>query len=212
MALVDAARAEQNPLLAGLGNDRLTALLGAAQAAIERWCQREFERASRTEKYDGDGSGELMLRCYPLVSLDDVVVVEPDDTETELDPEDFRTNPETGEIWFKPFVENSDYDYFPRGKRNIEIEYTAGYGEAGEGEGGEGEPEPVEFNIPEDLIEGVVQMAAFIENLNRQDTTAATEASGSYSRTLIPGLTYKEADLPPAVRTLVGRFKDFKVA
>lgn len=60
--------------LAGASADERTvdALIGAYSDAIVKWCRREFWLRAYDEMYNGLGGRHLMLRQYPLVSVESV--------------------------------------------------------------------------------------------------------------------------------------------
>lgn len=53
-------------------NDTLDALIAAVSKAIENYCWRTFAIASFDELYPGEGQRELILRQYPLASVERV--------------------------------------------------------------------------------------------------------------------------------------------
>ncbi len=50
-------------------------LIGAASRAIERHCRRVFAATSYDEIYDSDGSGSLLLRAFPVLSVSRLAMV-----------------------------------------------------------------------------------------------------------------------------------------
>jgi hypothetical protein len=50
----------------------LQTLIAAASDAIEKWCRRDFLSTAYDELYRGNGDRKLMLRQYPLVSVQSV--------------------------------------------------------------------------------------------------------------------------------------------
>src|SRR5262245_41311867 len=62
----------------------IAALVTACSKAIRSYCKREFDSQSFTERYDGVDDTRLVLRQYPIVSvesltLDGTALVEADD-------------------------------------------------------------------------------------------------------------------------------------
>ena len=53
-------------------NDTLDALIAAVSRTIEQYCWRGFAIASYDELYPGYGQRDLMLRSYPIVSIERV--------------------------------------------------------------------------------------------------------------------------------------------
>ena len=50
----------------------LQALLTAASDAIQKWCHRDFVQTAYDELYSGNGQRQMLLRQYPLVSVQSV--------------------------------------------------------------------------------------------------------------------------------------------
>jgi hypothetical protein len=50
----------------------LSTLITAASDAVEKWCRRDFISTSYDELYSGNGDRKLMLRQYPLISVQSV--------------------------------------------------------------------------------------------------------------------------------------------
>jgi hypothetical protein len=70
--LITLARA-YNALQGVAGVDALLAvLITAASDAIQKYCRRDFVSTSYDELYSGQGDRRLMLRQYPLISVESV--------------------------------------------------------------------------------------------------------------------------------------------
>ena len=104
---------------------KLGALIHAASAQIASECKRKFDLVNHVETYDGDGTPSLMLRFAPVAAVNSVLI-------------DGLAAP-IGEIvigsaWIR-FQDYADYNprtrstmrTFPRGVRNIQVDYQAGY-------------------------------------------------------------------------------------
>jgi hypothetical protein len=71
--LISLERAKLNIPSATTGDERtIDALIGACSDAIQKYCRREFAVRSYDELYDGNGDRRLMLRQYPLISVESV--------------------------------------------------------------------------------------------------------------------------------------------
>jgi len=69
--LITLSRAYQN--LQGQSNDTLVStLITAVSDAIEKYCHRDFFQHSYDELYNGNGERRLLLREYPVISVDSV--------------------------------------------------------------------------------------------------------------------------------------------
>lgn len=68
--LISLARARFNlPGVTAADDAVIHALISAASRAIERYCRREFTAAAHDELYDGGGEPRLLLRQYPILSV-----------------------------------------------------------------------------------------------------------------------------------------------
>lgn len=71
--LISLERAKVNLPSAQSGDDNtIDVLVGAASDAIVKYCRRDFRTRSYDELYSGDGDRRLMLRQYPLQTVDSV--------------------------------------------------------------------------------------------------------------------------------------------
>jgi hypothetical protein len=71
--LIGLERAKLNCSGASTSDDRtIDALIGACSDAIIKYCKRDFHLRSYDEAYDGNGDRRLLLREYPLVSVESV--------------------------------------------------------------------------------------------------------------------------------------------
>jgi hypothetical protein len=71
--LVSLERARLNLPNAQASDERtIDAMIGACSDAIQKWCKRDFSVRSYDELYNGNGDRRLLLRAYPLVSVESV--------------------------------------------------------------------------------------------------------------------------------------------
>jgi hypothetical protein len=72
--LITLARSKQavQSIIDGTYDSLLTTLITAASDAIEKYCRRPFFSHSRDELYNGNGDRRLLLREYPIQSVDSV--------------------------------------------------------------------------------------------------------------------------------------------
>ncbi len=187
--LVLVARAQQAPQLAAVNTTLLASLIAAFSAAFERWTNRHFALATYTEVRNGDGENTLLLNNSPVVSLTSVTITDDDDVATVIAGTEFRFDPATGEIRFKP-SSTADYSDFPDGFQNLSIVYSAGH-----------------TDIPEDVQEAVVQGVAWLLSGDKADPAMAAERLGDYSYTKAV-----DGGLPLAVRLAVAHHRDIRIA
>ena len=190
--LVTLARAQQSPILAGLDTTWLATLISAASAAIERKTHRSFVSTAATEKYDGDGTRQIMLKRFPLTVLTEIVVTDQSDDSTETFAGSvFNLNLDTAEVRFKPAATG----LFLRGFQNIAATYTAGFA-----------------TVPENLQEGTVQLIAMLVSAGENDPALVAEKLGDYSYRARVENGVNDAGLwPVEIRRLIGTYKDWLV-
>jgi len=70
--LITLARAYQNLQGVSSVDVLLQTLLTAASDAVQKWCRRDFISTAYDELYSGNGQRELILRAYPIVSVESV--------------------------------------------------------------------------------------------------------------------------------------------
>ena len=70
--LITLARAYQNLQGVSSIDTLLQTLLTAASDVIQKWCRRDFVSTSYDELYSGNGESRLLLRQYPIVSVESV--------------------------------------------------------------------------------------------------------------------------------------------
>lgn len=119
-------------------DDLLDALIAYASERIESHCRRKFASAAVTEYLDGTGISRLVLARRPVTALTGVYEDSDRDfgDDTEIDPDDLELYPETGLVAWTGGV-------FPRGTRNLKVEYTGGYA-----------------TVPDDVAVACVKLAA----------------------------------------------------
>jgi hypothetical protein len=71
--LISLERAKLNlPTAQATDENTIDAMIGACSDAIQKYCKRDFSLRAYDELYDGNGDRRLLLREYPLVSVDSV--------------------------------------------------------------------------------------------------------------------------------------------
>lgn len=96
-----------------------SALIIQCSAQIENLCQRSFGLADYSEFYDGTGTSTLILRQFPVAEI----------TLLKIGPLEVSPAPDSVAIGYRFFGEEVilNTSRFLRGRRNIQIEYSAGY-------------------------------------------------------------------------------------
>jgi hypothetical protein len=132
MPLTTLATVKEYLGLTGTGEDSLlNRLIDWATDFIHSYCGRTFPQGSYDEYYDGDGTDTLLSHQFPIVSVNSLEV-----DGTVKDSTSFVLYAPLGIIRLKSGV-------FPRGKKNVRLQYTAGYA-----------------TIPKDLEQASIELVA----------------------------------------------------
>jgi len=94
-------------------DDLLSDLITRASAAVENYCQRSLLSSSRVEFRDGTGGAVMLLREYPIQSIQSVVI-------------DGNLIPPSAYALYNRTLKLTGYR-FTRDQMNVCITYTAGY-------------------------------------------------------------------------------------
>lgn len=121
----------------------LGVLIPAAQAALERYCERVFDSATFTdEAHDGNGSEWIIAKNTPITTMTSVETLDNNGTATVVASTDYRHDPLSGRIFRLGagrgrIVRDSwgDIAYpefgvqpcWPEGFQNILVTYVGGY-------------------------------------------------------------------------------------
>lgn len=162
----------------------LGVLITAAQAKIERYCDRIFDPGNQTETFDGNDSDTLLLKAIPVTSITSVTITGDSGTTSTLASTAYRVNALTGELFrlgatsgrFPTDAYGATYSTaefgiapcWPIGFQNVTVVYVGGYS-----------------TMPTDLQLAMYQYvdAIFspIENGAGVDPTMSGETLGAYS-------------------------------
>lgn len=123
-------------------DSQLTVVIPAAQSAVEQWCGRVFDTATFTEKHNGNGWHQIVLKNAPVTTLTSVTVIGPDGTSEVVDSATYTFEAETGIVGFQPATEgvlsvdewgvseDRAWDVSPQfsqGFQNLSVVYVGGY-------------------------------------------------------------------------------------
>lgn len=149
-------------------------------AAIESYCNRNFDSTARTEYYDGSGQRQLILNARPITVFTTVVEIDEQGNETEIATTNFRRDNSAGRIRYIDGV-------FNRGFQNWKITYTAGY---------------TSSNMPKDLqLAAKIWLAEIFQKATRNLFGVSGTTVGSEN------VTYDASDMPDKVKKLLNPFK-----
>jgi len=153
----------------------------------ESYCDRNFYTAEYTEYHNGDGTGVLFPKEYPITSVSGVW----DDTDRNftIGTNDFASD-EYG-IMHERWIELYE-DYFTKYTRNVKIIYTAGYS-----------------TIPLDLKQAGVELVAWKFNEGRELHLLGID---SVSREGTGATAYYVRDIPAGARMVLDRYRRRAIA
>jgi len=163
------------PLEDKTANTKIASVINSIQGFAENYCNRPFEaKLYKTDPqycyFDGTGHGFMFLPVYPVWYVNEVALdgnrVFGSGTLTATN--DIILYEQAGKIV-------SDAGYFSKGKRNVRVEYYAGYGTGThpthDGQG------IVQFAVPYDLKQTIIEMVikALNEGITGVHTVAGVE-------------------------------------
>lgn len=154
------------------GSDKdsvLASLIAQVSAYVRKKCQNNILAADYIEYYDGDGSNTLLLRQFPINSIDSIY----DDNTyifdlpTQIPPGDIIPSSAGNTEMAKTGIIKLKDNIFSTGEQNIKITYNAGY-----------------MAVPEDLELGVIKLvgACFLEGTGSIDAMATEGADDKPTR------------------------------
>lgn len=137
----------------------LTNMINASQRICEQYLHHPILQASYTEYYDGDGTGKLILRKWPIISVTSIHIdIDREfDSDDLADPTNYYVDSENGIIeFYRAFAAGPAW--FDEGIKNIKVVYSAGFA-----------------SIPDDLIEAADEHVAWM--FRRANTEGTTQQS-----------------------------------
>jgi hypothetical protein len=158
-------------------------LIADASAAVQQWCRRQILEQTYTETYDGTGLGRIWLNVRPVIAVAAVLI--------NGDPVDntygtaWYFKADTGELGRGSGQDDRRFQaWFPRGSRNIQVTYAAGY-----------------QTVPNSVKRATIFVVRWLYDSGRQSWAMSSETIGDYSYTLNPMLA--NAPLPPPAISLL---------
>jgi uncharacterized phiE125 gp8 family phage protein len=184
-------------LSAGVDESLLETLINQASDIVEKHIGRAIKSATYTQYYDGDGSEDLILRNWPLISVTtlhvDTARSFPDGSLLTADT-DYVVYKEDGRISLltEPLRNQYGANVFPSSRKCIKVVYVAGYA-----------------TVPNDLIWAANEMVAYLYDNRSAASAVASQSIGGFSE------SYNDAagtDIPAHVRKVVDRYRDQPIA
>jgi hypothetical protein len=174
-------------VFAGLPAAEQQALVSDASAVVEDWCRRIFAQQTYTETYDGEGLPRIWLRQRPVLAVAAVLVNGDALDNTYLSA--WMFNGDTGMLIRGNGLDDDRFPaWFPRGSRNIQVTYSAGY-----------------LTVPRPVQRATILAVRYLYEMGRRTWFALSETIGDYSYTqaALPTMTYA---LPPAITGLLAPY------
>lgn len=114
----------------GWDDTQLQGILDSAMDWIEAYCNRQFVNQNYVEKYNGDGSDVLVLRQYPITTLNSIKIGTSQQI-FNLAFGDFETDEASAIIYASQlrtgFHSVWPHTVWPEGRQNITVDYDAGF-------------------------------------------------------------------------------------
>lgn len=169
-------------------DDLITDLINAAYKALEGYIHHPLKAADYIEEYSGDGTNTLILRKYPINSVEYIYddVLRDFAAISLIDSENYviDNDEEVGSVrLFKNVA------VFTRGVKNIKIKYNAGF---------------TDENMPADAKTACHMLVSYLKNRGGTEAMTAQSLGGKSE-------TYEVGPLPAYIRTMVDAYKEYCV-
>lgn len=182
----------------------LARLARAATLRIERYCGRKFTRQARIEIIDGMGSDGIVLEATPIRRIAAVYTVDGDGTPEYVDPDDYRSNRNTGELRLVPSsvaphkpiwgsragAEFGVEPSFPDDFQSVIVDYTGGW-----------------TTIPEDLEQACIELIKHMFQSRSRDEALQSETTEGYSYTNASGVDGSHSGIPGYISGALASFR-----
>jgi hypothetical protein len=173
-----------------LDDDKLTALIEAASATITGECGVDFRPALvEGELADGDGTAMLALRRRPIASVQALRIlgVAVDVHEVRVYGDYIAFDEDEGEYSARIRAASR---VFPKGRQNIEVDYTAGY----------------------TLVPGEISFACLQQAVHILNTLAKSGVTSENNSVSGASAQYAQVGIAPSIRGTVARYRGHKLS
>lgn len=157
------------------GDTVLSLLITQVSAAIQSWLNRDLSSVVRSESRDGNGKDAMVLAEYPVTAVSSVVIngnIIPAAANAQSPGYEFSDTA----IYLRGYV-------FDRGRRNVQLVYTAGYA-----------------MIPDDIKRACIETVT-LEHRRRDHIDVSSKALAGET------VSYIVADMPPSAKTRLQQHK-----
>lgn len=148
--------------------------INACSFLVEKYCNRKFIQGTYTERYNGVGVTEIQLNQWPITSITSIHVDSRRSfgSDTLIDASNYEVFDDENAEGF--VVERFD-STFPRGRKNVQVVYVAGYADID--------------SVPNDLKLGTkIAIAFYYEQQQQKNWTFSNKQKVDENITLVQGL------------------------
>lgn len=186
--------ASSGPSAPGLSDADIQRYINDASGAAESVARRDLAASDYTEIVSGNGRYEIMLGHYPVESITSVKIASDGGFDSADAVTDYELDADSGILYRRTSV-------WPKGNRNIQIVYRAGYGL----EAGEGEEDPT-YLVPDKLQRAVCEVIDWMYQRDRNQTIGIRTTIGA------DGLqTSYSLDVPLSARSVFESYREMRV-
>ena len=171
-------------------DSKLERLINTASAFIEGYTNRVVVTTTYTEYVDGRASNRIMLKQWPIQSVTSVHIDASGvfDATSLVDPANYFVETGFGIGLIGCGSSSSVGGIWPKGTRNIQIIYDAGYGTAAGGD------------IPNDIEQACLDYVMWLDDINTDRRVGRqTKSKGDESVSFV-------LDLPPHIAVLLDKY------
>ena len=163
----------------------LALILSASEKRMKNYCNRNFEEATETEVYNGNGKNYLSINRFPVTSAnaDIVIQIGDDDAIDTTDDNIFKIDNTIGKMYCS--------SGFTKGFQNVNITYKAGYSVA---------------NLPDDLKYALLILIQSNWNKFKEKSIDVAEYSiGDMTK------KYQFIDIPTSARKVFDSYREINI-
>lgn len=168
---------------ASAGEPLIARLISAASRMISNYCNRDnFSSETYVELYDGCGHDWMLLRQWPVTSVQSVTLRRDRLVSTLSDSSDFTIEAPIAGGAAQRLILNSGA--FPRGRSNVTVTYTAGYDAP-----------------PADIVQACIELVG--EAYRRRERIGQASVSMKDQSTV----SFGQADMNATIKTLLAAYR-----
>ena len=162
----------------------LARLITAASRMVANYCGRStFSASSYTDTYDGSGREFMLLRQWPVISVESIALLECGAPAVITDSTQFALE--------APIPSGSNqrltllgFQRFPRGRGNVQVTYTAGYA-----------------SVPFDVAQATIELVG--EAYKRKERIGQTSVAMPNQSTV----SFSQADMNASIKSMLQSYR-----